>query len=66
MSGMAALFDLGKRNSKLFVFARRGALPGQRRTTPTWRDFRDESVECADVPARIGAAAASRARGEGA
>ena len=66
MSGMVALFDLGKTNSKPFVFAPRATLPDQRRTTPMWRDFRDERVECGDVSARIGAAAADRATGAGA
>jgi hypothetical protein len=66
MSGMLALFDLGKTNSELFVFAPGGTLPNQRRTRPMWRDFGDERVECADVPARIGAAAAGRATGAGA
>jgi hypothetical protein len=63
---MMALFDLGKANSNLFVFAPRGTLPDQRHTTPMWRDFRDKRLGGADVPARVGAAAADRATGAGA
>jgi hypothetical protein len=60
---MMALIDLGNANSKRFVLVLRGTLPDQRRTTPTWRDFRGEGVECTEVPAWINAAAAGRAKG---
>lgn len=44
MSGALAVFDLGKTNSKLFVFAPDGALLDERRTKPVWTDFRGRSV----------------------
>lgn len=64
MSGALAVFDLGKTNSKLFVFARDGSLLDERRTKPVWEDFRGRAVlddrrlfdwmmqELADVVAR--------------
>lgn len=39
-----AVFDLGKTNSKLFVFASDGALLDERRTKPVWRSYRGKSV----------------------
>lgn len=44
MSGALAVFDLGKTNSKLFVFAPDGSLLDERRSRPVWRDFRGKSV----------------------
>ena len=44
MSGALAVFDLGKTNSKLFVFAPDGALLAERRTKPVWTDFRGRKV----------------------
>lgn len=44
MSGALAVFDLGKTNSKLFVFSPDGALLDERRTKPIWLDFRGKSV----------------------
>lgn len=44
MSGALAVFDLGKTNSKLFVFAADGSLLDERRTKPVWTDFRGRSV----------------------
>lgn len=44
MSGALAVFDLGKTNSKLFVFSPDGALLDERRTKPIWHDFRGRSV----------------------
>lgn len=36
--GGLAVFDLGKTNSKLFVFQNDGALVNEKRTKPVWRD----------------------------
>ena len=44
MSGALAVFDLGKTNSKLFVFSPEGTLLDERRTKPVWQDFRGKSV----------------------
>ena len=44
MSGALAVFDLGKTNSKLFVFSPDGTLLDERRTKPVWQDFRGRSV----------------------
>jgi sugar (pentulose or hexulose) kinase len=44
MSGALAVFDLGKTNSKLFVFAQDGSLLDERRTKPVWTGFRGRSV----------------------
>jgi sugar (pentulose or hexulose) kinase len=44
MSGALAVFDLGKTNSKLFVFAPDGSLLDERRSKPVWKDFRGRSV----------------------
>ena len=44
MSGALAVFDLGKTNSKLFVFAPDGRLLDERRTRPVWTQFRGRSV----------------------
>lgn len=44
MTGPLAVFDLGKTNSKLFVFSPAGALLDERRTKPVWQDFRGRSV----------------------
>lgn len=44
MSGALAVFDLGKTNSKLFVFSPDGILLDERRTKPIWHDFRGRSV----------------------
>lgn len=44
MSGALAVFDLGKTNSKLFVFSRDGLLLDEQRTKPAWYDFRGRSV----------------------
>jgi sugar (pentulose or hexulose) kinase len=44
MSGALAVFDLGKTNSKLFVFAPDGTLLDERRTKPVWAEFRGRSV----------------------
>lgn len=44
MSSALAVFDLGKTNSKLFVFAPDGTLLDERRTRPVWKDFRGRSV----------------------
>lgn len=44
MTGPLAVFDLGKTNSKLFVFAPDGSLLDERRTKPVWKDFRGRSV----------------------
>jgi sugar (pentulose or hexulose) kinase len=37
-SSSIAVFDLGKTNSKLFVFAADGSIAAERRTKPVWRD----------------------------
>jgi sugar (pentulose or hexulose) kinase len=44
MSGALAVFDLGKTNSKLFVFAPDGALLTERRSKPVWTSFRGRGV----------------------
>lgn len=44
MTGSLAVFDFGKTNSKLFVFAADGSLLDERRTRPVWHDFRGRSV----------------------
>ncbi|MBE1204598.1 FGGY-family carbohydrate kinase [Aminobacter carboxidus] len=44
MSGALAVFDLGKTNSKLFVFSPDGTLLDERRTKPVWHDFHGRSV----------------------
>ncbi|MDR7223043.1 carbohydrate kinase [Aminobacter aminovorans] len=44
MSGALAVFDLGKTNSKLFVFSPDGTLLDERRTKPVWHDYRGKSV----------------------
>jgi len=44
MSGALAVFDLGKTNSKLFVFAPDGTPLDERRTRPVWTDFRGRGV----------------------
>ncbi|MGO4557572.1 FGGY family carbohydrate kinase [Rhizobiales bacterium 3FA27D7] len=44
MSGALAVFDLGKTNSKLFVFAPDGTLLDERRTKPVWKPFRGRNV----------------------
>lgn len=44
MSGALAIFDLGKTNSKLFVFASDGTLLDERRSKPVWTDFHGRSV----------------------
>jgi sugar (pentulose or hexulose) kinase len=44
MSGALAVFDLGKTNSKLFVFDRDGSLLDERRTKPIWKEFRGRTV----------------------
>lgn len=44
MTGPLAVFDFGKTNSKLFVFAADGSLLDERRTKPVWHDFRGRSV----------------------
>ncbi len=44
MSGALAVFDLGKTNSKLFVFSPDGTLLDERRTKPVWKEFRGRSV----------------------
>ncbi|MEQ1938070.1 carbohydrate kinase [Mesorhizobium sp. CN5-321] len=44
MSGALAVFDLGKTNSKLFVFAQDGSLLDERRTKPVWTGFRGRNV----------------------
>ena len=44
MSGPLAVFDLGKTNSKLFVFAPDGALLDERRTRPVWKEYRGRHV----------------------
>ncbi|MGN6303389.1 MAG: carbohydrate kinase, partial [Mesorhizobium sp.] len=44
MSGALAVFDLGKTNSKLFVFSSDGAVLDERRTKPVWLTHRDRSV----------------------
>lgn len=44
MSDALAVFDLGKTNSKLFVFAPDGSLLDERRTKPVWMGFRGKSV----------------------
>ncbi|MCR4266147.1 FGGY-family carbohydrate kinase [Nitratireductor sp. ZSWI3] len=44
MSGALAVLDLGKTNSKLFVFAPDGALLDERRTKPEWKTFHGRSV----------------------
>lgn len=43
-AGPLAVFDLGKTNSKLFVFAPDGTLLDERRTKPVWTDFRGRGV----------------------
>lgn len=43
-SGTLAVFDLGKTNSKLFVFAPDGTLLDERRTKPVWKDYRGRHV----------------------
>ncbi|MAZ16769.1 MAG: carbohydrate kinase [Ahrensia sp.] len=43
MSALAVL-DLGKTNSKLFVFSDDGRLLGEERTKPVWTNFRGRSV----------------------
>src|SRR5690606_31240486 len=43
-AGPLAVFDLGKTNSKLFVFAPDGKLLDERRTKPVWTDFRGRGV----------------------
>jgi len=44
MNGALAVFDLGKTNSKLFVFSRDGAVLDERRTKPAWIDYKGRSV----------------------
>ncbi|WP_432289137.1 carbohydrate kinase (plasmid) [Aminobacter sp. BA135] len=44
MSGALAVFDLGKTNSKLFVFSPDGTLLDERRTKPVWHSYRGKSV----------------------
>lgn len=44
MTGALAVFDLGKTNSKLFVFSRDGELLDQQRTKPVWVQYRGRSV----------------------
>ena len=44
MSGPLAVFDLGKTNSKLFVFSRDGSLLDERRTRPVWTRHAGRSV----------------------
>jgi sugar (pentulose or hexulose) kinase len=44
MSGALAVFDLGKTNSKLFVFSRDGAVLDERRTKPVWLTHHGRSV----------------------
>jgi sugar (pentulose or hexulose) kinase len=44
MSGALAVFDLGKTNSKLFVFSRDGAVLDERRTKPAWIEHKGRSV----------------------
>jgi sugar (pentulose or hexulose) kinase len=44
MTGALAVFDLGKTNSKLFVFAPDGTVLDERRTKPVWVDYRGKSV----------------------
>lgn len=43
-AGPLAVFDLGKTNSKLFVFAPDGKLLDERRTKPVWTTFRGRGV----------------------
>lgn len=44
MSGALAVFDLGKTNSKLFVFSSDGTLLDERRTKPVWTEHRGRGV----------------------
>jgi sugar (pentulose or hexulose) kinase len=44
MNGALAVFDLGKTNSKLFVFSRDGVLLEEQRTKPVWLQHRGKSV----------------------
>lgn len=44
MKGALAVFDFGKTNTKLFVFAKDGRLLDERRTKPTWIDYRGRTV----------------------
>lgn len=44
MTGALAVFDLGKTNSKLFVFSPEGALLDERRTKPVWTEHRAKRV----------------------
>jgi sugar (pentulose or hexulose) kinase len=44
VSGALAVFDLGKTNSKLFVFSRDGVVLDERRTKPVWIDHKGRSV----------------------
>ncbi|PVB62859.1 FGGY family carbohydrate kinase [Labrenzia sp. 011] len=44
MSGALAVFDFGKTNTKLFVFAQDGTLLDERRSAPAWTDFRGRAV----------------------
>jgi len=44
MSGALAVFDLGKTNSKLFVFSRDGTVLDERRTKPAWINHKGRSV----------------------
>lgn len=43
-SSAIAVFDLGKTNSKLFVFSASGEIVGESRTRPVWRDWDDLRV----------------------
>lgn len=49
MTGALAVFDLGKTNSKLFVFAPDGSLLAERRTRPVWHEYKDRKVLDADA-----------------
>lgn len=44
MTASLAVFDLGKTNSKLFVFSPDGTILDERRTKPVWRRFRGRMV----------------------
>jgi sugar (pentulose or hexulose) kinase len=44
MSAPLAVFDLGKTNSKLFVFSPSGAILAQERTAPQWREHEGKRV----------------------
>jgi len=44
MSGALAVFDLGKTNSKLFVFSRDGIVLDERRSKPAWIDYKGRRV----------------------